>query len=64
LIATESHLTASYQINNGNVFGLLKPSVINGEGWAYILKFNSGRKSWEALEVQAEGPAAITTCKA
>jgi hypothetical protein len=46
---------------------LLKPLVIGGEGWAYILKFNierDGHKAWDALELQAEGPAAITTRKA
>jgi hypothetical protein len=49
------------------VFDLLKPVVIGGEGWAHILKFNNerdGRKLWDALELQSEGPAAITTRKA
>jgi hypothetical protein len=49
------------------VFDLLNHLVIGGEGWAYILKFNNdcdGHKSWDALELQAEGPAAITTRKA
>jgi hypothetical protein len=49
------------------MFDLLKPLVINGEGWVHLLKFNNdcdGRKSWDELELQAEGPAAITTRKA
>jgi hypothetical protein len=67
LIVTASHSTASYCIDNGTVFDLLKPLVIGGEGWAYALKFNNdheGHISWDALELQAEGPAAITTHKA
>jgi hypothetical protein len=66
LIVTPSHSTASYCIDNGTVLDLLKPLVIGGEGWAYILKFNNdcdGNKSLYALEVQAEGPAAIITHK-
>jgi hypothetical protein len=67
LIATASHTTPSYRIDNEIVFDLLKLLVINGEGCAYILKFNitrDGRKVWDALELQAEGPVAITTRKA
>jgi hypothetical protein len=41
--------------------------VIGGEGWPFILKYSNdqdGIKSWDSLELQAEGPAAITTHKA
>jgi hypothetical protein len=67
LIATASHATSSFRIDNGIVFDLLKPLVIGGEGWPFILKYNNdrdGTKSWDSLELQAEGPAAITTRKA
>jgi hypothetical protein len=67
LIATASHTTPSYQIDKGIIFALLKPLVINGEGWAYILKFNierDGPNAWDALELQAKGLAAIATRKA
>jgi hypothetical protein len=67
LIVTASHSTASYCIDNGTAFDLLKPLVIGGEGRAYILKINNdpdGRKSWDALKLQAEGSAAIATRKA
>jgi hypothetical protein len=64
---TALYSTASYRIDNGTVFDLLKPLVVGGEGWAYILKFNNdcdGCKSWDALELQAEGSTVITTRKA
>jgi hypothetical protein len=41
LIMTASHSTASYRMDNGTVFDLLKPLVIGGEVWAHILKFNN-----------------------
>jgi hypothetical protein len=66
-IATASHATPSFRIDNGIVFDLLKPLVVGGEGWPFILKYNNDRdgiKSWDSLELQAEGPAAITTRKA
>jgi hypothetical protein len=59
LIATASHETPSFRIDNGTVIG--------GEGWPFILKHNNDRdgiKSWDSLELQAENPAAITTHKA
>jgi hypothetical protein len=62
-----SHATPSFHIDNGTVFDLLKPLVIGGEGWPVILKYNNDRdgiKSWYSLELQAQGPAAITTRKA
>jgi hypothetical protein len=44
LMATASHSTPSYRIDNGTVFDLLKPLVIGGEDWAHILKFNIGEQ--------------------
>jgi hypothetical protein len=57
LIMTASHSTASYRTDNETVFDLLKPFVIDGEGWAHILQFNNkhiGLKSWDTLEVHAK----------
>jgi hypothetical protein len=56
LIATASHSTPSYRIDNGTVFNLLKPLAIGGEGWAHIFKFNNdrdGRKSWDAFDTNS-----------
>ena len=63
LIETAVHTTPSFTIDNGTVYDLLKPLIVNGEGWSFIQPHNAdrnGRGAFLALKQQAEGPAAKT----
>jgi hypothetical protein len=67
LIATASHATDWYKIDNDVLYDLLKPLIIGGEGWPHIMQYNAardGHTAWNALEKQGERAAAITIQKA
>ena len=67
LLRTTGHSGPAFQANNKRIYRLLKPLIVNGPAWPFMQPFNraqDGCGAFLAIKAQAEGPAAITTCKA
>jgi hypothetical protein len=67
LVNTASHNNASYRIDNGILYDLLKQLIIGGDGYPFMQKFDclrDGRGAYLSVKSQAEAPAAIATRKA
>ena len=67
LIATSVLEGETFSRDNKRVFDILKPFVMEGQGWPFLQTFNKkrdGRAAFKALKSQAEGKSAIATRKA
>jgi hypothetical protein len=67
LVNTASHNTASYRIDNGILYDLLKQPIIGGKGYPFMQQFHrlhDERGVYLSVNSQAEGPAVIATQKA
>jgi hypothetical protein len=67
LVATSILEGETFTRDNKRVFDILKPFVMEGQGWPFVQTFNKkrdGRAAFKALKSQAEGKSAIATRKA
>ena len=66
LIATSLFEGETFVADNKRVFDIMKPLILDGDGWDFVKSFRKtrdGRGAFMALKAQAEGRSAITTRK-